>query len=75
MARNGIHVVRDGDAWWVLPEGEGCAPERPFTRARDAIRTARSIARAERSELTLYDEEGRVRSWRDFDDTAARDRG
>ena len=72
MAGNGIHVVRDGDAWWVLPEGETSAPALPFSRARDALRTARSIARAERSELTLYDEAGRVRSWRDFDDTATR---
>ena len=72
MGRNGIHVVRDGDAWWVLPEQEDCAVERPFQHARDAIRSARSIARAERSELTLYDEAGRVRSWTDFDDTATR---
>ncbi|MCA1733684.1 MAG: DUF2188 domain-containing protein [Acidobacteria bacterium] len=66
MSRNGIHVVPDEDTWWVLRDGESRAPSRPFSRARDAIRTGRSIARAEKSEFTLYDQDGRVRAWKDF---------
>jgi hypothetical protein len=70
MAGSGIHVVRDGNVWWVLREGETCAPAPPFSRARDAIRTGRSLARAARSEFTLYDESGRVRAWKDFDEAS-----
>lgn len=69
MSRNGIHVVCDRDAWWVLRDGESAAPASPFQSARDAIRIGRRMARAERAEFTLYDPEGRIRAWKDFDDT------
>lgn len=69
MSRNGIHVVCDRDAWWVLRDGESAAPPSSFPSARDAIRIGRTLARIERAEFTLYDAEGRVRAWKDFDET------
>ncbi|HVR43283.1 MAG TPA: DUF2188 domain-containing protein [Thermoanaerobaculia bacterium] len=66
MTANGIHVIRDGDRWWVLREGESGVPSSTFLDARDAIRTGRALARRERTEFTLYDEQGRVRAWNDF---------
>ena len=72
MPGNGIHVVPDEDSWWVLRDGEARSPSRPFSSARDAIRIGRSIARAEKSEFTLYDDDGRVRAWTDFDETFRR---
>lgn len=66
MSSNGIHVVRDANSWWVLRDGDSAAPAPSFRSAREAIRAARSLARAEKTEVTLYDESGRVRAWRDF---------
>ena len=65
MGRDGVHVIRDGNRWLILREGDSeAAPAYP--NLRDALRIGRSLARKERTELTLYDESGRVRDWADF---------
>lgn len=66
MNRSGIHVIRDDDRWWVLREGEDGVPSSAYPSLRDAVRTARDLAQREGSEVTLYDELGRVRAWYDF---------
>ena len=63
---SGVHVIRDADHWWVVREGgEGIATS-PVVGLREAVRIGKTIASAEHTELTVYDEQGRVRGWRDF---------
>lgn len=63
---SGVHVIRDADRWWVVREGgEGVATS-PVVGLREAVRIGKTIASAEHTELTVYDEQGRVRGWRDF---------
>lgn len=65
MGQNGVHVIRDGNRWWILRSGDSdTAPAYP--NLRDALRIGRALARKEHTELTLYDESGQVRDWTDF---------
>ncbi|MFN2442270.1 MAG: hypothetical protein ABR517_06260 [Thermoanaerobaculia bacterium] len=66
MSRHGVHVIRDDDRWWVLREGEDGVPPPAYRRLREALRLGKAIARLSQTELTVYDEQGRVRHWSDY---------
>lgn len=65
---HGVHVIRDDDRWWVLREGADGVPAPGYRRLREALRFGETIARQAQAELTVYDEEGRVRRWSDYHD-------
>lgn len=65
MAHRGIHVIRDDDRWWVVPEGD-IVPTSSHPTLREAVRQGRALAQQQRAEFTLYDPAGRVRQWEDF---------
>lgn len=60
MSKRNQHVVPRPSGWAVLPEGAGRASSVHPTQA-EAISRGRERARAERSELLVHGENGRIR--------------
>jgi hypothetical protein len=61
MSKPGQHVVPSAGGWKVIKAGASRASGRYVTQ-QEAVREARSLAKAQGTELYIHGEDGRIRS-------------
>ena len=74
MARNFVHVKRQGDQWAAAHEGRS-RPDSTHRTQERAISAGRRVAKKEQTELVVHGRDGRVRERDSYGNDPRRTKG